>query len=121
MRVEFTFPDIQHPNGDITIRELATILESKYHILENFSSYIIKAFSERFLTQLQKRKVQKVALEEWLKNEWRQYIIGGKTGVKTNAALFRGDPSFVDTSSYYLSMQPRLIFNYKEVKILGIK
>lgn len=118
MRVEFRFPELQHPAGDKTIKEVASILEGKYHILEGFSKYIAKTFATRLSKQLGRvGGFNKKSLEDWLKHEWREYIIGGKTGVQTNAALFRNDPSFIDTSSYYLSMQPKLIFNEKEIKI----
>lgn len=122
MKVNFTFPEIQHPSGEKTILEVAMILEGKYHILENFSKYILESFKGRLLKQLKRvNGFNKHSLEEWLKHEWREYIIGGKTGVSTNAALFRNDPSFIDTSSYYLSMQPKLLFNDKEAKILKIR
>lgn len=107
IQIDFTFPDIQHPKGDVTVLEVAKLLEAKYHILENFCTYIIPKFQEKRINKLiLKGEAAFVSEQEWLKNEWREYLIGGKTGVTTQAALFRGDPSFIDTSSYYLSMQP---------------
>lgn len=107
LQIDFTFPDIQHPKGDATVLEVAKILEAKYRIIENFCKYAIPKLQEKRLDKLLKRgEAAFVSEQEWLKNEWRQYIIGGQTGVKTQAALFRGDPSFIDTSAYYLSLQP---------------
>lgn len=112
LRIDFTFPDIQHPKGDVTILELAKILEAKYHIIENFCSYAIPKFQKERLGKIFVKGKQAFANEqEWLKNEWRQYLIGGKTGVQTQAALFRGDPSFIDTSAYYLALEP--IFKFE--------
>ena len=42
-------------------------------------------------------------------NIWRGYILNEEHGIKTKASESRGDPSFVDTSDYYLSMTPVII------------
>lgn len=121
MQIDFVWPEIQHPKGEVSVLELARILESKYHIVENFCSYIMEDFQKRSLPKILKNgKEAFVAEQEWLKNEWRQYIIGGKTGVQTNAALFRGDQSFIDTSAYYLSMQPYFKLDKVDKVLIGL-
>lgn len=119
MIVHFTFVEMPHPNAEgLTIFELAQILEGKYHICEHFTDMI----QEKLLQQVGKMLNRSVsihaqALQEWLKNEWREYIISGKAGF-TAASAARGDPAFVETSAYYLSMQPELEFTAEEKKFV---
>lgn len=117
MRIDFVFPELSHPSSpDLTIAELANILESKYQVIEDFNKHMekkLKDFIKKDFQRRQKLNLQRIA--EWLKMQWREYIISGKAGF-TIAAQKRGDPAFVETSSYYLGCQPTLVLSDKEKK-----
>lgn len=111
------FPELSHPSSpELTIAELASILESKYQVIEDFNKHINKKLKDFIKKDYQKRqKLNLQRITEWLKMQWREYIISGKAGF-TVAAQKRGDPAFVETSSYYLGCQPTLILSEKEKK-----
>lgn len=115
MTIYFTYPELPHPNApDLTILELAKILESKYHILEDFVDRTKPSFIRKLSSMYKQRgKLNQQVCEEWLKAEWRDYIISGKAGF-TVASQKRGDPAFVQTSAYYLGMQPKLKVSREE-------
>lgn len=120
MKVEFHLPELPHPNSkDLTILELGQILESKYHVIENFTKFIIDDFKKHLLNRFTERGViSQESAQEWLKNQWREYIISGQAGF-TAASKERGDPAFVETSSYYLSVQPKFVFERDEVSLFN--
>ena len=111
------FPELSHPSSpELTIAELAGILESKYQVIEDFNKHIDKKLKDFIKKDYQKRqRLNLQRITEWLKMQWREYIISGKAGF-TVAAQKRGDPAFVETSSYYLGCQPTLILSEKEKK-----
>lgn len=117
MIIYFTYPELPHPNSpELTILELAKILESKYHVLENFVNRTKPLFIKKLYSMYKQRgKLNQQVCEEWLKAEWREYIISGKAGF-TVASHERGDPAFVQTSAYYLGMQPKLSLSRAERK-----
>lgn len=117
MRIDYTFPELKHPNFDGEILELARILEGKYHILREFSKKV-RPKLEKYAKKVLMRKNAKIELllQEYLKNEWRNYIITGQAGFSV-AAQKRGDPAYVDTSAYYLGCQPVCILTEKEKRL----
>lgn len=114
MKIIFEEPELLHPNSEtVTIFEVAQFLESKYHICAAFTDYI----AQDLLIRLAKYSVNNVfessekelfVIEAWLQDQWREFILDGKMDIITEAAQRRGDPSFVDTSAYYLNMQIKL-------------
>lgn len=117
MKIDFVFPELPHPDSSgLSIAELANILESKYQVIETFDKHISKKLDEFMKSDFKKRqKLNPQRIAEWLKNQWRDYIISGKAGF-TIASQKRGDPAFVHTSSYYLGCQPILVFTEAEKK-----
>lgn len=115
MKIDFVFAELPHPDSpNLSIAELANILESKYKVIENFDKHVSNRLDEFIRSDFKKRqKLNPQRIAEWLKNQWRDYIISGKAGF-TVASQQRGDPAFVDTSAYYLSCQPVLIFTEAE-------
>lgn len=111
------FPELSHPSSpELTIAELANILEAKYQVIEDFNKHIDKKLKDFIKKDYQKRqRLNLQRITEWLKMQWREYIISGKAGF-TIAAQKRGDPAFVETSSYYLGCQPTLILSEREKK-----
>ena len=127
MIVTYFTPDVKHPSSIneakakhiITISELAKILENKYKLLERFSDYLEERFIKYFIHDVLSENVIHVAsIEGWVQNEWREWILAGGSKIITQAALDRGDISFIDTSAYYLSVKPVIKFNPEERKIL---
>lgn len=118
MKVEFHLPELPHPNSkDLTILELGQILEKKYHVIENFTKFIVDDFKHMLLERFTERgAISQESAQEWLKNQWREYIISGQAGF-TAASQERGDPAFVETSSYYLSVQPKFVFERDEMRL----
>lgn len=119
MIIDFTFTEMAHPGSEeLSVLGLAKILESKYNICENFTNYIREKLLKRMDDQINKfGYIQNAAIQSWLQNEWREYIISGKAGY-TAASAGRGDPAFVDSSTYYLSMQPIFIYDKNEEKFI---
>lgn len=120
MKVEFHLPELPHPNSkDLTILELGQILEKKFHVIENFTKFIVDDFKSMLLSRFNERGViSRESAQEWLKNQWREYIISGRAGF-TAASKERGDPAFVETSAYYLSVQPKFVFERDEVSLFN--
>lgn len=117
MKIDFVFPELPHPDSpELSIAELANILESKYDVIQTFTKRIEPKLIDTIKANFKRRnKLSPQVIQEWLKNQWRDYIISGKAGF-TIASQKRGDPAFVNTSAYYLGCQPRLIFTEKEKK-----
>lgn len=122
MRVYYNAPELPHPGSrDITVVELAQILESKYKLLERFT----KAVEPKFMAYLRKiinrghKGLNLAQINEFFKSEWREYILDGAHGIMTEAARERGDPSFVDTSAYYLGITPEVEFSKEELQALN--
>lgn len=115
MKIDFVFPELPHPDSpELSVAGLANILESKYAVIQTFTKRINLKLTEFIQTNYKRRnKLNPQSIQEWLKNQWRDYIISGKAGF-TIAAQKRGDPAFVNTSAYYLGCQPILIFTDKE-------
>ena len=107
MKIQFVEPAMMHPGGDgVEIAEVALFLEHKYELCSRFIEYIrpqlIKQASRYLLNTT--RNDPFFLLENWLKNEWRDYIIDELHGIKTKAAEKESRESFVDTGAYYRSM-----------------
>lgn len=117
MKIDFVFPELPHPDSPgLSVAELANILESKYDVIQTFTKATEPKLLDFIKTNFKRRnKLNPQSIQEWLKNQWRDYIISGKAGF-TIASQKRGDPAFVNTSSYYLGCQPVLIFTSEEKK-----
>lgn len=115
MFINFNFPELKHPNSkNLSIKEVATVLEGKYHVIENFIEKIEIKLNKHIKNMYDRKKTLHIkSLEEWLKNEWREYVLTGQAGF-TAASQKRGDPAFIDTSSYYLGCQPVFVLTKKE-------
>lgn len=117
MKIVYIAPEVKHNEDNITTFELATILEKKYHLLEKFTEDKQSKITNYVLTLIKRGGIDEVVLNEFIKGEWREWLIGGGSKIITQAAMERGDPSFIDTSLYYLSVQPQVIFNKKELEL----
>lgn len=112
MKVTFNWHDTIHPNSDnLSTVELAQILEDKYNIVENFSKYAEPLIDKKIVEWLLSgRRVITSRINNELQQMWREYARAGKLGV-SKAAEDRGDPAFVDTSTYMLNMMPMVKFD----------
>lgn len=119
MQVDFCWHATIHPKSDdMTTSELAAILEAKHNIAENFSSYAEPIIDKKIVEWLSKgRTVTTSRINNELQQMWREYGRADKFGISL-AAAERGDPAFVDTSTYMLSMMP--IVKFEDVKDLPI-
>lgn len=118
MKLEFNSADIQHPNSDATIYEVACELENRYHLLELFFKEIESDLIEYILNQLSSGRFHKQSINDWIKNRWREWILDKGHHITTQASKERGNQPFVDTGSYYLSIQPELVIDSKELKLI---
>lgn len=106
-------PSTPHPNSkNETIYDVAMQLEEDFHVVESFFNFIEPKIYEKFefylereedITSIDFRAIL-FKLSEWCRNEWRQFIIQEKHGIKTKASRERGGKSFVDTTAYFLNM-----------------
>lgn len=119
MEIKFNFPEVQHPSGSLAVSELASILESKYGVVQKFCAAKQEKLENKIVEMFNKNgRIHLAGLQDWIKAEWREHVISGKAGFSA-AAQSRGDPAFVDTSSYYLSLQPQCVPS-KEEKLLCV-
>lgn len=112
MWVDFCWHDTIHPGSDnLTTVELARILEEKNEIVANFAKYAEKIIDKKICDWLTKgRTVTTSKINNELQQMWREYGRANRFGV-SQAAAERGDPAFVDTSTYMLDMYPLVRFD----------
>lgn len=108
MRIFFTEPDMQHPNGNTSIYEVAKELEKKYHLCEKFIQSVTNEIENRFLECVSRGYVRErilLDLQNFIMNLWRNYIVKELHNIHTKAATQAGRKSFIDTGAYYKSMR----------------
>lgn len=117
LTITFSEPETVHPNSDeITVADLASILESRYHLVEKFcdlyNKQIADKFAERYLRALEKSKdtyidVARILciLEQDIQELWREYIVDAEHGLQTKASTERGSEPFIDTGAYFRNMR----------------
>lgn len=101
-----------------TIYEVAEELEKRYSVVQKFIA-IYKVELEKILKQeilfaIKYRKEQiefDTVIIDKVRVRWRSFIMNEEHGIKTKASRDREDPSFIDTSDYYLNMEPELIYD----------
>lgn len=121
LSIEFTSPQMLHPNSDeITVADLSFILEKKYHLLEKFGELYQDKICERFATlslrslerskdfTIDKKQILRV-LEQDIQEWWREYIVEAQHGLTTKASEQRGSEPFIDTGAYFRNI--RVILN----------
>ena len=119
MRVSFEWPELTHPLSDtLTTFELASILEAENKICEIFWESIKDSLVERVMLQAERGGINIQTLESWLQQQWRDYGRKGNFGY-SDAAVERGDPPFIHTSTYMLSMIPKITFDEAESQSLN--
>lgn len=121
MRIVFEAPNLQHPNSDKTIYEIACALEEKYHLLELYFEDIEDELCSFILRQIVEGRFHIPAIQDFVKNKWRAWMLDKGHHLGSKAAAERGDPPFIDTSSYYLSMSPILEFTTRKEKNVAKK
>lgn len=107
IRITFLEPERLHPKSDTqTISEVAVFLEQKYKLCNSFIQYIKPKLIDKAIKYIFSKTDNNwtFLLERFLTDEWRDYIVTEKHGIKTKASIKRGDESFIDTSAYYKSM-----------------
>lgn len=117
IRLDFTSPERMHASGDdITTVAMARKLEEEYSVIRGFvllhKQEIQRIFAKEMAIAIKRDKSNDEmdgAISLAIMDVWRAYILNEEHGIKTKASEARGDPSFVDTSDYYLSMTPRVI------------
>lgn len=113
IKINFNEPSSLHPGSDTaTIAEVATHLENKYHLLENFCAKHAKDFA-KVLVKWIKRNPNDfnralAMLEQEIQNKWREYIVNAEHGLSTKASSQRGSEPFIDTGAYYRNMRVTL-------------
>ena len=114
-------PNRIHPSAKgestLTTDNLARFLEAKYHLLEIFTNMYAKQIVEMLTKEVmkpQKPNAERIfmKLENFIKNEWRDYIVNERHGIKTRAAQERGSESFVDTGAYFKNLSVKLELKY---------
>ncbi|EGV1470929.1 hypothetical protein JF110_001654 [Campylobacter jejuni] len=112
LEIVYEAPDILHPNSDTsTISEVAIFIESKYKLLYNFSIFI----KPKLLTKLSEyilfnKNDWKFLIQEWLKGEWRDYIVEQLHHIKTKSSILDDREAFIDTGAYYKSISVKIKF-----------
>lgn len=110
MMIQFTEPDLKHPDSDISIYMLAKELESRYHLCERFitDKKIIESLESRVLNiamrNYSKERI-KFDIENFTMNLWRDYIVKELHGIITKEAKNEGRKSFIKSGAYYKSMR----------------
>lgn len=116
MTLSYNVPETAHPNStQLSTYQIALILESKYHILQEFTEANIELIKKRIWEQFKRGRVDEVSLNEYVKMLWREWMVDGKTKWRTRASQERGDPSFIDTATFYLSVYPEVQFTEQEL------
>lgn len=119
LKVSFVEPRTLHPNSDeITIADLASILEHKYHLIEKFNDKYSEKIADRFTTlylrAFEKEKDAKKpvnlarilrVLEQDIQEFWREFIVDAEHGLTTKASTERGSEPFIDTGAYFRNMR----------------
>ena len=117
MTIEFMEPQRLHAGSDTaSTADIATFLEAKYKLVENFTIEIrpkllarITKVSERYLKNEEylRKSLEKLLNQQiggWLQNEWRNYINKEMHKIKTKAAEKEKRQPFVNTGDYFKSM-----------------
>ena len=120
--IDFTEPEVMHSPGsdgaetELTIFQVAERLERKYSVIATFVALekknIERILAEAFAVAIKYDKSNEEldgAISGQIRILWRAYILNGDHGITTKASEARGDPAFVDTSEYYLSLIPEVI------------
>lgn len=111
LTITYIEPDMLHPNSDEqTISDISKKLECKYHLLEKFSESIMPKLVEKLAQELLRNDPNRafVIIEEYIKDEWRDYIVNEKHGIKTKASTERGSEAFIDTGAYFKGLRVQL-------------
>lgn len=120
--IQFTSPDLMHPKGgndeseQKTILEVARSIEKRYKLIEIFVSMykdkFEKIIADEMARILKGKTVDAVkgTIQEKIKNDWRRFVQNQEHGIMTKAAMDREGTSFIETTAYYLSLQPKVIF-----------
>lgn len=111
--ISFIAPEMLHPSGNSTsISDVALVLEAKYKIVESFSAFVYNRIEEKITSySLKGSKNWSVRLSEWVKDEWRTYIVEQLHRIQTKKAFEEGRESFIDTGAYYRSLQVQVSVN----------
>lgn len=118
MQIQFSFPSTLHPSGDISVLELANILESRYEPVYHFLKNNQEKINKKLENEIQRREqISAHKVCEWLKEEWRNYARAGKLADGTHAHFKRIDGRpLIDTQTYFLGLQPVIVFTDAERK-----
>jgi hypothetical protein len=119
IRIDFTEPLRLHASDDgdgTTVFDVAAHLEMRYSVIKTFIA-LHKKNIERILSKEialafkhgKNNAEMDASVAQQIQNEWRAYILNEEHGISTRASRERGDPSFVDTQDYFLSLEARVI------------
>lgn len=115
-KLVFTAPSFMHPNGDKTVYEVATDLEKRYKLLDSFVEYDKKKIGNilsKQAVQLLKGKKTVKQMQDGINNSiktlWRSYIRDEKHGIITRIAVEEDRQAFIDTGTYFLSIEPQIM------------
>lgn len=124
MTIDFTFPNSKHPNSpDLSVLDLAIILEAEYNIIEQFCEDNIKQIIKSIIGGLKANgEINLQQLNADIKDLWYRYGSKNKfnEGISLKAQK-EGRPAFVDTSTYMLGMMPDSKLNDDEKRLKKTK
>ncbi|HEC1823352.1 TPA: hypothetical protein R1765_001976 [Campylobacter coli] len=121
--ISFESPDILHPNSDYaTISDVAKFIESKYNLVQKFTIYIKPKLLEKMAEYIFSNKSNwEFLLQEWIKGEWRDYIVDQLHKIRTKASILEDRESFINTGAYYKTMQVKIKYDKKSFNKTLIK
>lgn len=112
IEIYFLEPSHLHPGSyEITVADLGRILEKKYGLISLFIDYIDKPLRNKLATHLFKYGSKGIhRIEQWIQAEWRNFIVSELHHIRTKAAEKESRESFIQTGSYYRSLQVLIKF-----------
>lgn len=115
MKISFLVPSFTHPNSkNKSVADIALELESRFHIYQRFMKDTEPKLYERLITLLFRQLKDKGVIDkeqiyflasEFLRNEYRRYMINQEHGLTTKAARKDNRKSFIDTTTYTQSLR----------------
>ena len=108
MKIKFVEPSMLHPDSNVSIFEVARILEREYRLCERFinnNTIIIEEKALEIAMRGYSKDRMRFDLENFIMNKWRNYIRKELHNIKTKTALKENRKSFIKSGAYYKSMR----------------
>ena len=108
MKIKFVEPSMLHPDSNVSIFEVARILEREYRLCERFinnNTIIIVEKTLEFAMRGYSKERLIFMLENTIMNMWQEYIRNELHNIKTKASIKENRKSFIRSGLYYKSMR----------------